>query len=78
MIKNIRHSGFLSVIEEENDAFEPMLTFEYAGNMGANLDNVDECLGWLGMAPISFWKGVYSVWEEKGSPDYFYTISFYL
>jgi hypothetical protein len=78
MIQNIQQYGFLTIIEERNDAGEEMITFEYAGNMGATMESIDELLAEMEWEDLDYWKIIYPVWEEQGDPSYFYTISFYL
>lgn len=75
---NIRIVGFtttvsVSIIKSKTK----ILSIEHTGNMGNSIKtSVDPNLKHIGLPTISELKDIYEVIEERGSPDYYYSIEF--
>lgn len=66
--------GFTSAKLDKKREF---LTITHNGNMGNSIErSVDLNLRMVGVPSIAMLKLTYQVIEEKGSPDYSYTIKF--
>lgn len=64
-------TGFTDFTETDD-----YISIEHRGNIGNGIDSVNKNLKILKLPPISHFKMKYRKYEEKGSPDYMYSIVF--
>ena len=76
---NIKNIGLTTVaLSTINTYSKPrILSIEHSGNMGNSItSSIDPNLKKLGLPTISELKDIFDVIDEKGSPDYYYSIEF--
>jgi len=74
---NIINKGLTTISLSELGKSTKILSIEHSGNMGNSIErSVNPNLKRIGLPTISELKDIYEVIDERGSPDYYYSIEF--
>ena len=69
--------GFTTIAFSPTSKKRHILSIEHSGNMGNSIQrSVNPNIQRIGLPTISDLKDIYNVIDEKGSPDYYYSIKF--
>ena len=74
---NILNVGLTTISLSELGKTTKIFSIEHSGNIGNSITrSVNPNLKRVGLPTISELKDIYEVIEERGSPDYYYSIEF--